>query len=1224
MRPTVAVMASLMATALALAAEITGASAPQWRPCTGWVTKAPAEYGVADGSGALVFTARGAGTEMPWIINVERVGVSGDERYVLVKYRARGLAAGPAIYFLHGEEGSYGGRAYAMADELKPDDQWHVLAVDLAAINPLEATHNLALKVFVDDSGSARLEVQRLWFDNALPPEAQLARVPGQRPEEVVPVPAQADRFLPRTGWTTAPASDFAAEQAGEAVAFRAGGQGRGMRWLLALPKTVELSRTPYLSLRYRAAGSLGHTTYAVWLGDQESGSGGHSLLALAASDLKTDGAWHNVSVKLTQTFPVTHLAVGLDCEGQEARLSLEGVQFSSRPHRWPVAQMLPYETRAGAWPQGQGGFTTDPAGATGGAPSAFLQQRLGASDWFAAREITVGGVPFAVPGEPTAVRQTATTDLGTLSLKLPPGVREVYLLTAAMAPATELFGIDWQHPRPVELLDVPEKTYFEVRYAAGPPDQVLPLDAETGRWGMRRGLGVCVVHPDPKRQATELVLHDGMQTAAFAIVGTTMLVAAPRVSEPTWKGLAYATPPGKVLPPFRGAASDVNTVYANVLRASFGTDHGLTLSSLSVEGLEGALQCQAGPIFEVSIGGKVLPAEDWVADKEPMGGPPPETGWPRFVLHNRAAGLAAVVECLPATEEGAAPRGGPAALRRDPRELLLRMRLTNEGNAPVTATLKFPVVRGLRLGTAADTWYLSGKRGGIINEADFTTRDPLGERHPLQVDGFFGRGLALACLTHDTEAMHHFISLSKSAEGGAWAAEYVERDLPPGASFDTTEAALVLREGDWRAIFAAYTDWLKTWFQPAAPRKPWFERVFALISGNGHYGASPDPKVRGNVQRLVDTMMKHVGVCDYAHVFGWGASKQYGDWGDYSHYEEVGGRETFHDNIAALQQQGIAVSLYLDGYLSSEKGQIVGAHAQEWAMKRADGSPQYVKEYDSYNECPYMAGWRQHLADTYARVQRDVRPKIMYIDEIGATDGRWLCRAKDHGHNGYEIPYAGEVELLKAIRGAVGPDVALYTEYAPAEVSRRYLDGSISYQALWSADQEALAPHFIDLPRFAFPDFKQFHIIYYVTTRAGNWWLLKYPFFNGEVYRIGEPNLPNMDAPSQAFQKRAVLVQCAHREAFASHNVRPLVPTEVSGVFANLFMGPRENVWTLYNANGRSVRQPVLRVKHAAGATYEDAWNGTKLAPQVKDGVAAVAVELGPKAVGCVVQKLR
>ena len=32
---------------------------------------------------------------------------------------------------------------------------------------------------------------------------------------------------------------------------------------------------------------------------------------------------------------------------------------------------------------------------------------------------------------------------------------------------------------------------------------------------------------------------------------------------------------------------------------------------------------------------------------------------------------------------------------------------------------------------------------------------------------------------------------------------------------------------------------------------------------------------------------------------------------------------------------------------------------------------------------------------------------------------------------------------------------------------SYQYIDGSITYQALWSADQEALAPHFIDLPRF-------------------------------------------------------------------------------------------------------------------------------------------------------------
>jgi hypothetical protein len=208
---------------------------------------------------------------------------------------------------------------------------------------------------------------------------------------------------------------------------------------------------------------------------------------------------------------------------------------------------------------------------------------------------------------------------------------------------------------------------------------------------------------------------------------------------------------------------------------------------------------------------------------------------------------------------------------------------------------------------------------------------------------------------------------------------------------------------------------------------------------------------------------------------------KQYGDWGDYDHYDEtVGGLEYFRDNIRRVQDRGIAVSLYLDGYLSSEKGQFAGAHVKEWAMKRADGSPEYIPTYDAFNQCPYLKGWQDYLSAAYRRVQNDLHPKIMYVDEFGATDGRWMCFAKDHGHNGWEIPYAGEVAMLKRIREAVGPGVALYTEYPPAEVSRQLLDGSITYQALWSADEEPLAPHFIDLPRFAFPDFKQLHIIHY------------------------------------------------------------------------------------------------------------------------------------------------
>lgn len=1194
---------------LAAAPVLDGATAAQWQPCTGWVSKAPSQYGVSAAGKSLVFSAEGAGTEMPWILNLDRLGVSGDERYILVRYRGRGLDTRPSIYFLHGEEGTHGGRAYAMADELQPDGEWHTLAVDLLAVQPQETTHNLAVKVFVDASGSARLEVEKFWFSNDLPADAKVARVIGKRAEETLSVAWQQVKIEPQTGWTTAPATDFSATPGEGTMAFSVRGQGKGMRWLLALPQPVDLARLPYLSLRYRASGAVAGTTYAIWLGDRAEGTGGTSLIALPASDLQPDGAWHNLTLKLAKTFTPTHLAVGLDCDGEAAGLELSDLTFTSAPLRWALQQVLPYAIRPAPWPVGHEGYTTLAPAITGGVGSPFLAQRLGLSDWFSAPQVTVAGVPFAVPTEPGAVVQSSTTGLGALSLKLAAPAKAIYLLTAALAPATEPWGIDWQNPKPLEVLDVPEKVCFEVRYASGPSDFILPEDVASGQWGLRRGLSVSVVRPDPQRRATELLLHDRMQTASFALVGATLAQGQPQVSEPTWRGLAYPAPPRGALAKVRPATarSDQPAVNGGLLHAAFATEGGLTWANLSISGLPGKLACDPGPVFEVSVGGKLLPASDWHVESA---GPDPATGpaGRRFVVRNATVGLRATVDCAPGRNN----------------ELLLRMKLANEGSAALQATVQFPVLRGLKLGSAADTWYLAGKRGGIINHASVSFRDPLGERHPLQMDGFFNpkTGLALACLTHDTVAQHHFSNFAKGEAGGSWAPEYYRRDLAPGQSFATTEAALVLREGDWRAIFAAYTEWLHSWFAPVAPRKPWFEKTFALISGNAHYDSVPDPKTRGNVQRLVDTMRKYIGPCDYAHLFGWGSSKQYGDWGDYDHYEEVGGLDYFRENIQKAQQAGIAVSLYLDGYLSSEKGQFAGARAKEWAMKRPDGSPQYVKEYDSYNECPYKEGWRSYLAETYARVKRDLGAKILYIDEIGATDGRWSCSAADHGHNSYEIPYAGEVKLLQAIRQAVGPETVLYTEYPPAEVSRQYTDGSITYQALWSAPQEPLAPHFIDLPRFAFPDFKQMHIIYYVTTRAGNWWLLKYPFFNGELYRIGEPNLPGMDAASMAFQKQAVLVQCAHREAFASHSPEPLVDALVTGVFANRFPAAQETVWTLYNANGRSVRTPVLRVKHIAGATYEDAWNGRKLTPKLEAGQALLAVELGPKAVGCVVQR--
>ena len=720
------------------------------------------------------------------------------------------------------------------------------------------------------------------------------------------------------------------------------------------LPEPIDLRRLPCLSLRYRASGHLVNSTYAIWLGGKRSGTAGDSAIALSAGEgWQTDGAWHNLSSKLSATFTATQSAVGLDCDGDEARLTLDSISFSSKPLRFSVRQSLSYEPLAAAWPPGKNGYIAAPVEVRGGTASPFFHERLGLSDWFETDRIRVGEVPLVVERDLGRLRHSPLATFGDLKLTMPAGVREVYLLMAAAAPATEPWGIDPARPKLQDVLDVPEKVFFEVRYDTGPPDRVLPLDASTGQWGLRRGLSLSVVHPDPTRHATELLLADRMQTATFAIVGVTFRTITPRIAEPNWndlsRGLAatgHAHPPLPPAPlPLAREGSLEPAVAAGGLLARFDTQQGLRWSRLAGPKSGEGLACASGPVFQVTMAGRIIPNDAWTLESiEPLG-----TGR-RFLLCDRKASLAAAVDCLPGEGD----------------QLLLRMTLRNRGTSATKATLHFPMLDAVRLGTAADTWYLCGKRGGIIQAAPIRLREPLGERHPLQMDGFFNpaTGLALACLTHDTVAQHHFVNLAKTQRGGQWSIEkHVERDPAPGAEFAATEAALVLRAGGWRAIFAAYNDWLRSWFRPAALRKNWFEKIFAVASGNVHFDACPDSQSRSDIQPMVDTMLKQVGRCDTVHLFGWGASRVYGEWGDYDHYEEIGGRERFRNNIAAMQKKGIPVSLYLDAYVSCPQGQFAGAHAKQWAMKRADGLPAYIQEYQAYNQCPYAKGWQDYLS---------------------------------------------------------------------------------------------------------------------------------------------------------------------------------------------------------------------------------------------------------------------
>lgn len=93
------------------------------------------------------------------------------------------------------------------------------------------------------------------------------------------------------------------------------------------------------------------------------------------------------------------------------------------------------------------------------------------------------------------------------------------------------------------------------------------------------------------------------------------------------------------------------------------------------------------------------------------------------------------------------------------------------------------------------------------------------------------------------------------------------------------------------------------------------------------------------------------------------------------------------------------------------------------------------------------------------------------------------------------------------------------------------------------------------------------------------------------------------------------------HADAFVGDRCEPLMLTLVGGVFADEFKGEGKIVWTLYNANWRSVSGEILAVPHAKGARYFDAWNGKELKPRIVGKTAYLRLTLEPHGVGCVVQ---
>ena len=558
--------------------------------------------------------------------------------------------------------------------------------------------------------------------------------------------------------------------------------------------------------------------------------------------------------------------------------------------------------------------------------------------------------------------------------------------------------------------------------------------------------------------------------------------------------------------------------------------------------------------------------------------------------------------------------------------------RVRNLAPEPRALDVTFPRVSlHAPAGRAGDLWYFYPSMCPVWANQDRALDTAHSGYFPLQFQDVYdrARGGGLSLGTRSRSLRQRYFQLAKADGAATLGVEYrFNPPLPPGEWVEYPKAFVALHGGDWRPALESYQRWLASWCRPQRPRLEWYQRVWnfrtywthTLADGNPEF-CFLDPK-SGEYQpdKFVTKDRGIFGQVDMAHFFDWRISREFGTWGDYSHYEDIGGLEKFRGMIRRLQAQGVRVGLYLDAYLCSRKSLVGKEHGEAWALRRQDGrlGDAYSTPGDAMlNMCVLHPGWQDFLAQTCGRVARETGCDGIYLDE-GMTDyGAYWCWSKEHGHPVPGTNQAGLLDLSRKVRAALPDQVAFYTEWAPPDVLIPHLDGA--YQASLRFSDPQLSPGFLQIHRFVFSDFRVFPISNGGSMFDGIWEGTKYSLFSGvPLYSLAWGH----DAECLPFYRRMSAVLHAHGEAFRTRTPQPYVQTERADVFCNAFPGAKETVWTLFNGRFRTVTGPILRVKHVPGARYRDVWNDKDLKPAIERGMAVLALPIGPRGVGVVAQR--
>jgi len=690
--------------------------------------------------------------------------------------------------------------------------------------------------------------------------------------------------------------------------------------------------------------------------------------------------------------------------------------------------------------------------------------------------------------------------------------------------------------------------------------------------------------------------------------------------------------------------ADGVATLETAGLRAVFSTEPTLALESLHVAEVDRDVLArpEATHLFRIKVGEEVFGCRDCtVREIEPVEG--------GFATTLAVGDTGLTARLTAATHED---------------ELALSLQVENQSDGPVDFYVSFPHLSGIELSQdPGDDYYLFPMYGGVIADSETLLRSCYGNNTAWwqMIDLFSperGGGMYLRCddptgllkfpalrkgiappveftwqntTTRMREEMTWFDALEPDP-GIGLCLDYARRTRASGEDFEVPAVAIGSHAGDWRPALERYVRWAReawgTRPYPSAFTDRWY------IDPTGWSGQLVDEN-----GFTLEAIRENVDIAELMSWWKWG---ELGPWntpldqvkeqcgerfynfrkssflvepvtgrtmytknrGDYKYYEPWGGKDALRDYIDRIRDMGVLPTFYIEGVLACATTDVAKQHARDQAVIDPDwANPQsqhwcpkvpgdYTGQWGSYQMCSDAQFWPDYLAETVARVCRDTGIDGVRLDEYG--HGGWVCYNDRHshifaepGHNAWLQATQRSCRLVHEAMDEVRNGLVLMTEYPGNDHLCSTLEGALFHESS-AGHVSPVRPVPCNLFRFYFRHCKPFEI-----ARPEHELKQEWALFNATATFSGSArHRPEVHATLRE-----------NTDVFEGEAMEPLVPTLVPLVYANRFQGAGKVIWTLFNATGHTVEEPLLPVEPDADHRYINLLTGEELEPVEADG---------------------